>query len=315
VTVLVALALSVALTAPASPAAPRELGATPHFVFRGPEEAGYGFSRLLPEAEARFDRLCRRIDACRALPGPIEVILAEDPEQFAAQVGPGSPLVEWAAGVAWPAERRIVLKAHGTALFTLAETFDHEVSHVLVHALSGGAALPLWLVEGVAIWHAGEDLLQRLEPVHGAALTGHLVPLDELHAYFRDRGQKVALAYAESAHFVRWLERQGGGDTIPRILAGVRAGRPWREALAAVLGQPFEGLEAGWREELADHGSWLLFFRDGNLFFAPLALLMLIAAAVKVRRRRRRLRELAAEEAAQERWQAAPPSEPPPTLH
>ncbi|MEC9071139.1 MAG: peptidase MA family metallohydrolase, partial [Myxococcota bacterium] len=187
---------------------------TRHFRFHlspGTEQASL---MLAEEADQRYAYLCSMLQACDVVKKPIDVYLARDPAAFSAAFPEGSRMSEWAVGVAFIRHNRIVLRAHGSALFSLRETFDHEVSHILVHGLVGDGDLPRWLSEGLAIWQAGESVVQRLASAQRATLSDSLMPLQSLDDRFPAAGGGVSLAYAEAALFVRWLEFHYGPHSL-----------------------------------------------------------------------------------------------------
>ena len=116
----------------ASEAAPTPYRTTAHFRFFGDDAVENTLDKLADTAEERFARLCAQIDACNRVTRPIDIWVAEDAERFAAGFPEKNPMAEWAAGVTFLAEQRIVLRAHGTGVFSLMETFEHEVAHVQV---------------------------------------------------------------------------------------------------------------------------------------------------------------------------------------
>ena len=203
----------------------------PHFRFHLTEGSAGAARRLAEIAEDRYLQLCTPIGACDAPKTKIDVWLAEDAEAFAAAFPDGSPMSEWAVGVTFVDKNRIVLRAHGSALFSLLETFDHELSHALVHAMVPRERLPRWFSEGVAIWQSGEAVMKRLMEAQRAALTSNLMPLSELTRTFPRQGPKVSLSYAQSALFLRYLERHHG-------VVGASSTRPARRAATCL---PREG--------------------------------------------------------------------------
>lgn len=292
---------------------------TPHFRIYGPDTVARSIARVAEDAERRFGRVCRMIDACDALAGEkIDVYVAEDPEAFAQAFPHGSPLAEWAVGVAFPAERRMVLRAHGSQYFSLLETFDHEISHVLVHARAGGRRLPRWFLEGVAIWQEGEALMNRFEQAQRAALTSSLIPFDELDRGFPPSGPLVGLAYAQSALFVRWLVGRSGAGTVTLLIAKVREGVSFEGAFHEVYQEPFVDLAAEWKATLEASASPLVLLRDGNILWIAMALLFVWVAMVKMRDRRAAIEMMGEDEAVEEAWddlQIDRSDGSPPTLH
>lgn len=275
----------------ASPAEQRPAHVTKHFRFFAAEPNEAALGKLTAGAEPRFERLCRMIDACDALDGPMDVWVARDAEAFAAAFPDESPVSEWAVGVAFPRSKRIVLRAHGTAIFSLVETFDHEISHVLVRALAADRHLPRWFVEGVAIWQAGEGVLSRLESAQKAALTDNLIPIDDLDRRFPDRRPRVDLAYAESALFVRWLGVRHGPFSIRKLLRRVKNGDDFYQAFERVYGKTPTVLAKAWSDQLEASSSPLLLLRDGTIIWIGMAALFVW---VSIRKRRQRRAAIAA---------------------
>ena len=309
---------SLSLTAPSHAAEPRPLRESPHFRFHGEQRLRPVIDKLAAEAETRFARLCKRIDACKALDVPITVWVSEDAESFAKAFPDASPLSEWAVGVAFPAQSRIVLRAYGTAYFTLMETFEHEISHVLLHHLVDGRHVPRWFNEGLAIWQAGERVIDRLATAQAAALGSSLLSFESLDRSFPSRGPSVALAYAQSALFIRFIERRGGPRVIPSLCRDLAAGLPFDSAVERQLGDTVETLEELWQDELTRNETALVLFRDGTLIWLFMALLFVWVALRKMRERREALAAMGDYEDLEEAYaelKQASEDEDFPTLH
>ncbi len=273
--------------------------------------------------EQRLAALCFMIDACDVLDelkrSKIEVWLAADVDSFADHFaaaassrggpdgspdppqGPRSahPMSEWAVGVTFVDQGKVVLRAHGSALFSLYETFDHELSHVLLYRAAGRAAIPRWFSEGVAIWQAGESVVDRLAGAQRAAMTHSLLPLDSLDGRFPVQGMSVGLAYAQSALFVRWLGGEHGTRTVPRIIAALRTSGDFGAAFRAATGTDLATAEAAWRADFESATSWLALLSDQNLSWGLLSLLFVLVSGLRIRDRRRLLAALGAREEAE----------------
>lgn len=271
---------------------------TPHFRFHEVEGTTRNTRRIAAQAEARYAALCRMLEVCEiAGKEPIDVWLAPDAEKFASAFHGASPMTEWAVGVAFVKEGRIVLRAHGSALFSLDETFDHELSHILLHRGAAPGHVPRWFSEGVAIWQAGESVLDRMLPAQQAALTDRLVPLAELSKRFPAQGPAVSLAYAEAALFLRWAIGRAGPELVPSLVRQLRGGTDFDSAFKALTGVALDEAEAEWRETLEGHGLMFVVLTDQNVMWTLLTILFLITARIQILRKRRRLAEMAAEEA------------------
>ncbi|MCA9514406.1 MAG: hypothetical protein KC635_05645 [Myxococcales bacterium] len=262
---------------------------TTHFRVYGSDAVATAAERLAPEAEGRLDAVCQRLGACHVLSGKVDVFVAEDPEAFAASLPPGSPMAEWASGVAFPAERRVVLRAHGSALFSFLQTFDHELAHVLLHGLAGGNPYPRWVTEGLAIWASGEGLMERLASANRAAVLGNLLPFDELDRRFPNKGPNVEIAYAQSALFVHTLVGRFGAGALPQVLREVGRGARFDDAFEARFGGAPDSLGDLWSRDLERDSSPLMLFQDGSAFWVLMTLLFVYAAWRQQRDRQRQM--------------------------
>jgi len=294
------LALALALPLPgraAGPDEPAPYRTTTHFRFFGDEDVEGTLARLAETAEERLQTLCASIGACDRLTRPIDVWVAADAERFAASFPDENPMSEWASGVTFLHAQRIVLRRHGTAVFTLQETFDHEVAHVLAHTFatgpSGLRALPRWFSEGLAIWQAGEGLAGRLSEAIKAAATGQLLTFDELDRRFPNEGVKVGIAYAQSALFVRKLARTGGPQALAGLLHDVGRGEPFEQSFRARFGAAPGDLFETAKEDLESSSTPLSLFADGNLIWAFVTVLFLFAAWWRLRERKHQMARMA----------------------
>lgn len=268
---------------------------TEHFRFFGDEAVHPILERLAGFAEERFTRMCTPIGACERVTRPIDIWVAEDAEAFAAGFPEPSPMSEWASGVTFLAQQRVILRAHGTALLTLNETFDHELAHVLAHTYSqeGGRPLPRWFHEGLAIWLSGEGVLSRLETALKAAASGHLLTFEDLARAFPNQGKNVEIAYAQSALFVKRLVRERGPAAVVGLLSDTARGADFDEAFRARFqaspGELFETVQS----DLETSSSPFLFLYDGNFLWGLVTMLFLFIAWWRIRDRKRQMARLA----------------------
>lgn len=269
---------------------------TTHFRFFGDEDVEGTLTRLSSTAEERLERLCTPIAACDRLTRPIDVWVAADAERFAASFPDENPMSEWAAGVTFLQAQRIVLRRHGTALFTLQETFDHEVAHVLAHTFSGargGERMPRWFAEGLAIWQAGEGLAGRLAEAMQAASTGHLLSFEELDRAFPNEGTRVGIAYAQSALFVRKLAREAGPQALAGVLHDLGRGVAFTTSFRERFGtEPAELFERA-NDDLEATSSPLSIFADGNFLWGLMTVLFIFAAWYRMRDRKQQMARMA----------------------
>ena len=247
---------------------------------------------------ARLDHLDReRLAGAMELAGlaeagePIRVILAPEGSPLARRVPP------WVAGYAMGELGTVVVfptRASTYPYDSLEELLQHEVAHVLVARAAGGAEVPRWLHEGIAMTAGGAwDLEDTGRGGLTVARQGE-VPLSRLPELFRGGGGAAARAYAVSGGFVRFLLRRHGRAVTGEILAGLAAGLPFREAFRRAAGESLaEAEEAFWRKQTFWH-RWLPLVTSSTVLWIGVTALALWA----MRRRRRRDAERFA------RWEA-----------
>ncbi len=291
-----------------SGAAARDLSAatpyrtTEHFRFFGDADVHATLDRLAGVAEERLQRMCRPIAACDRLDRPIDIWVAEDADAFARGFPEPNPMSEWAAGVTFLREQRVILRAHGTAVLTLMETFDHELAHVLAHTYDHGLAhgsarsLPRWFHEGLAIWLAGESVLSRLQTALQAASSGQLLDYEELARGFPNQGKKVEIAYALSALFVKRMVHDAGPGAVVGLLHDAGAGVPFDAAFLQRVGVTPAEHFARLDDDLEASSSPFMFLSDGNFLWGLMTVLFIFVAWYKIRDRRRQMARLAASE-------------------
>lgn len=297
-TLLACVFLLFGLTSPALAEGPTDAvpyRTTTHFRFFGDEDVQPILERLAGVAEDRFQRMCTPIGACDRVTRPIDIWVAEDAERFAAGFPEGNPMSEWAAGVTFLAQQRVILRAHGSAMLTLDETFDHELAHVLAHTYTqgDGRSVPRWFHEGLAIWQAGEGLLQRMETAMRAASSGHLLTYDELAKSYPNQGTRVEVAYAQSALFVKRMVLEKGPLAVIGILQDTGRGIDFETAFEQRLGTTPPALFARLDEALEKSSSPFLFLHDGNFLWGLMTVLFVFVAWWRLKDRKRQMARLA----------------------
>ena len=218
----------------------------------------------------------------------IKVIVAPNSEAFnRSQLSPNAP-IEWAAGIAYSAQHLIILSLEPEHYFKLHDIARHEISHVALYRATG-IHMPRWFNEGLAILHAEEYLLERIQLADKAFLAGGLTPFSELNRFPRKAGA-IPLAYAQSARFVRYLEREHHlGPRLPALLRQIREGRSFETAFQNALGISLAEAEAGWLAEMDENTSWFSLFVNPEWLWGLAALVFLLAYIIKRRRTRQRL--------------------------
>lgn len=221
---------------------------------------------------------------------PVRAIIYLDRGRFlaATQMPPRAPVVGLAT---FPSE---IIYIDGTGLLTSIERIvPHEVAHVMVARSLGPAAssLPTWANEGIAEYAAGENSSQ-VDPVTLRAIgQGRFIPLIDLDAAFRDKGDTSSLAYAEAASIVNTLVTSRGPQVIAQLLTATRERGSFASALSQVTGMDEAQLDSSWRRSVSRRWRWPLLFDSQALLLVAMLILFLLAY-IRYRRERRRRQEM-----------------------
>lgn len=290
--VLAALAGTAASAAPA-PARPAAAAAGAHldslvgsvrFVVEGGEPAVAAAARCRDALRRRAASLAAALLPPGAVPRPVlchVLPTAAFRERFAG----GVP--DWGLAVALRGGRVIAIdwERQGTNRRPLEEVFCHELAHAWLEQATGGAAVPTWFHEGVALRLSGE---WRFIDTVELMLEGRPPPLRRLDGPFPDPAGWADQAYRVSLRAVLALEKQHGRDVIARLAAATAAGGDFDAAFEHVTGATLDAFvaafDAGWRRGLG----WLFTLTRWPGLFILLGLAFLGAGAA----RRLRLRRL-----------------------
>ncbi len=256
---------------------------TRHFVFQYAPQQEKVAQRLSRRAEAIRARHCKLIEPC--FDGAITVQIAQTEDGFL-DLQPYRAHIDWAAGVAYAELQLIILRVDKDMLLSLDETFEHEVSHVLLLQATKERP-PRWFIEGMAIIQADQDLIERFERVSAATLSDSTLRLDEIAESFPASTEGRALAYAQSGLFVAHLRNRFGDRALQELVLALAHGLPFHKAFREVFDVPLADVEKDWTRSLGSLG-WLRALTDDWLLWTLMAGLLLVAVAVRLRRTRRR---------------------------
>lgn len=243
---------------------------------------------------AELPQLTNRIPA-----GMIDIWVCNTQAEFQASVH--APIQDWAVGCAFPLSRRIIIqnpKHIALAKLQLVQVLRHEIAHVLFGQCTRKAVkeIPLWFVEGIAIYFADEWVPSR----HGTLLkhifSKSILPLQELTRGFPRSQAGADLAYAQSQDAVRWLVEVKGRDALFALIAELHAGNNFDPAFKAVVGWDLATFDVRWRESLAERYRWASLFSNSYFLWGGLGGLALLGYLVRRNRRQRHLNKLAQQE-------------------
>jgi hypothetical protein len=159
---------------------------------------------------------------------------------------------EWSGGVAFTDFGIIAISISPSGLDWGKKALVHELTHLVVRqaTFSPYGQLPLWLDEGLAMYSEGEldpDFRSYLEE---AILEGELISVRSLCSPFSAYSEKACLSYAQSYSLVEYLLDNYGQDKMLDLLALLKQGSTYDEALTEIYGFDMDGLDARWRATL-----------------------------------------------------------------
>ena len=235
----------------------------------------------------------------RMSPGVIDIWVCNTQQEFKTSVH--APIQDWAVGCAFPLSRRIVIqnaKHIALAKLQFVQVLRHEIAHVLFGQCTRKAVkeIPLWFVEGVAIYFADEWVPSR----HGTLLkhifSKSILPLQELERSFPRSQTGADLAYAESQDALRWLVEIKGREALFDIIAKLHAGSNFNTAFEDVVGWDLATYDVHWRASLTERYRWASLFSNSYILWGGIGGLALLGYLVCWHRRRRYLNKLAQQE-------------------
>jgi hypothetical protein len=263
---------------------------------------------------AAYDEAWPRItsDLGVAIDDALHVRIARNPDQMKALAPIGYPPPDYAVGVAYARFGVVLLTITAPETWEPADlerVFAHELSHIALHRAVGGARIPRWFAEGLAIHQARENNLDRIRTLWTATVAGTLVPLDDIDDGFPEYAHRVNVAYAESADIVGFLyEDEEGKEGLRRLVQAVHDGASFHDAVSTTYGESLGSIERRWRQDLEERYHSLPLFFSGTGLWVFASLLLVLAYVRRRRRHHARLAELAlAEERAAKEAVAATP--------
>lgn len=232
------------------------------------------------------------------------IFLTREQAVFDSLTSGGAP--GWAAGVAIPDLRRIILPPPtASAIFGQPlVTLRHELVHLALADWSMDPP-PRWFNEGYATWVSGGWDETSGWQLRAALLFGDLPPLHSLELGWPGRQGQARLAYLLSASAVSYLAESRGDAAFTRFMGAWREGADFdaafRNTFLVTIGQ----FEDEWREMVRRRYGWLLALSQFAVFWLGVIVLLLILSSRRRERRKERLEELRREE------YMLPPGDPP----
>ena len=225
------------------------------------------------------------------------VIVAPDPATFDSVTGGRVP--DWAAGVAIPTLRTIIVPAYPSDRTRAADpivALRHEMVHLALNDYLG-VPVPRWFDEGYATWASGEWDASAGWQIRFALLRGAAPPLDSLSLRWPAGEARARLAYLLSASAVEYLATRNGERAFASFLQAWREQGSIGPAMRATYLMPLERFERDWRRMVIRRYGWLLAVAQVGFFWG---FVTVVFAAVGWRRRVRDRERIAAMKVAEE---------------
>lgn len=231
------------------------------------------------------------------------IYLAPSPAIFDSLTGGRIP--GWAAGVAVPGARAIVLPVFDRrrSLGDPVVTLRHEIAHLALAAYLG-PNIPRWFTEGYATWVSGDWDESSGWQIRLALLRGTASPLDSLTLAWPRNEARARLAYLLSASAVRHLATFRGEQAFRAFMEEWRRVGSMDTAMRTVYHMSLTQFEDDWRGMVRRRYGWLLALSQIGVFWGGFALLIIILGTLRRRRNRERLEALRREE-----YMLPPPTE------
>ena len=252
---------------------------------------------IIDIAEDFYPQLDRLINSTPI--GKIEIWVCETQEQFQAAVH--APIQDWAVGCAFPLSRRIIIQNPRVIIqreFQLSQVIRHEIVHVIFGQRTQKTIgkIPLWFVEGVAIYLSGEWAPRRNDMLMKHILSKSVISLFDLTNKFPKSEELAQLAYAESQSAVAWLVETEGVEKLWEIIDRLGTGSDLSTAYRNTVGSHLSTFDIKWRESLSQRFHWAAIFSSSYLFWGSLTFFFVLIYLRYWRYKRRRLIELEHEE-------------------
>lgn len=243
---------------------------------------------VLETAEATIDRLSAEFGA--QMTRPVRIWVYNSRADFGGAMAPNSE--PWVVGAAYAELGLInaVLPPGNTR--ELERVIPHEISHQVLGQATRNPfnKAPDWLDEGLASRAQGTGRELYWRSVEAAALAGKLDSLRTLNGEFPYDTGGALLAYGESLSAVTYIIDTYGEEKMSALIAVLREGVTYDDAVRRALGIPLDQLSDDWqaqaleqaRRELAKLGPPAGGFTGDGPLAGLLASGALVLAAVAV---------------------------------
>ena len=161
---------------------------------------------------------------------------------------------EWTGGVAYTEFSTIAIGISPDRREWGERALIHELTHLVVHqaTFSPYGRLPTWLDEGLAMYNEGELESHFRSRLETAIAEGKLISVRSLCSPFSAVPDLAYLSYAQSYSLAAYLLDKYGKDRMLDLLAVLKEGATYDDAMIQVYGFDIDGLDANWRASLGN---------------------------------------------------------------
>jgi Peptidase MA superfamily len=209
--------------------------------------------------QAIFDKANQTLTSIQADIGAtigtqIQIFIYGNRQEFLTALAPGNQ--EWAGGTIDETFNVVLINADSSSLDYALEAMPHELTHLVTHAAVkgpySGLALPLWMDEGLAVYHeyTPPKDARFAASLQRAIQTDSLFRLRTISERFPSDPTQADLAYGESFSVVAFMIKTYGRDKMKQILDLFKQGTTPDDAFQQVLGVDEDGLENAWRQSV-----------------------------------------------------------------
>jgi hypothetical protein len=261
---------------------------TTHFNFTYHYPDQKSLQPLFEKAEEVREKI--RIHLPPIPPRVVQVRIASSSREFLQlQPEPKGPI--WALAIAYPQQGLILMKSPRMVTQghpDILQTFQHELTHILLGDAFGPRPVPSWLQEGIAQLMEEAWDFHRISVMTRAVLADEVIPLWDLTASFPVDLYKAEIAYAESYYFISFLLNRYGRDALQNFILEMSKGVELDVALSRATGMRLRDIIRLWEQFIKVRFNWIpIITGGGTLWFA--ASLVLFAGYMLKRRRSRRI--------------------------
>ena len=128
---------------------------------------------------------------------------------------------------------------------------SHEVTHILVHRAGEGTLgrVPSWLNEGLAEFGNIQPGVSYDRALLNAIRTNKLLPITGMEGQ-PGTPEDVIIFYGQARSIVNFMVKEHGVEKMRELMATIKSGRNYRNAIPMVYGVTPLELENQWRESL-----------------------------------------------------------------